>query len=300
MGDPNERWDATQASEIRAEWNAVAEDWNDAATWRRIERGAQSVNDRLVELAALGPGDRVLDVGTGIGEPAVTAARHVGPGGRVLGIDLSDRMIDEARSRVARLGLPQVRFEVADAARLERDLDLTEGSFDAVLSRWMLMLLPDLRTVLADLCRLLRPGGRLAVGLWGHPDRVPLIQTAFAAAASLMPAPPPDAGEPARHLWTDGAQALADVARRAGYEDVRTESVPVANHFSSPRDYADFIARVAGPVRVLKEHLAGRDPDGAERLLAALEEQAKPLCGPGGDLLLISETLILTGSRPAS
>lgn len=289
---------ASHTEEIRAEWNAVASDWNDATVWQRIEAAAQTVNERLADRAGIGPGDRVLDVGTGIGEPAVTAARRVGPSGRVLGIDLAERMIAEGRKRVARLGLPQVELRVADAARL----DLPEGSFDAVLSRWTLMLMEDLQDTLAGLCRLLRPDGRLAVALWGHPHRVPLISIAFEAAmpflGEALPEPPPE--DAPRHLWLAGAPALADVARRAGFRSVRTEVVAVVFEFDSPEQYARFIVRVAGPVRLVAERLAGRDPAAAGRVTDAITVRAARHRGPDGRLRMVNENLVLVGARPAA
>lgn len=283
----------TSAQEIRAEWNAAASAWSEAAVWARIEGAAQGLNDRLADRAGLKTGQRVLDVGTGVGEPAVTAARRVGADGYVLGVDLAERMIDEGRKRVARLGLPQVDLQVGDAARL----DLAPATFDAVLSRWTLMLMEDLRQTLADLRRLLRPGGRLAAALWGHPHRVPLISTTFEAAMPFMaeaaPGPPPSAC----HLWPHGAPALARLARQAGFADVHTEVAAVVFEFDSPEQYTRFITRVAGPVRLLLDRLAERNPKSVEQILAAVTVRAARLRGPDGRLRLVNENLVLSGTR---
>ena len=84
-----------------------------------LERGAQVLSDRLVDLAEIGPGDRVLDVATGLGEPAATAARRVGPNGHVDGVDLSPGMLEFARRRTVRLGLENITFREADADALD-------------------------------------------------------------------------------------------------------------------------------------------------------------------------------------
>ena len=81
----------------RAAWSAAATPW--AKWWEVFERGAQSVNDRLVELACIAPGQRVLDIASGLGEPSFTAARRVGPNGLVLGVDFAPDMVARAAAR---------------------------------------------------------------------------------------------------------------------------------------------------------------------------------------------------------
>ncbi len=107
-----------------------------AAAWDKwfhiIEGGAQGLSDRMVALAAIGPGARVLDVASGLGEPAVAAARRAGPEGAVLATDLSPEMLGYGRKRAEKLGLDNIEFRQMDAQALE----LPEASFDAVLCRW--------------------------------------------------------------------------------------------------------------------------------------------------------------------
>ncbi|HEV3433000.1 MAG TPA: class I SAM-dependent methyltransferase, partial [Nitrososphaera sp.] len=84
--------------------------WNDAAAgwqswWETIERGAQKVSDKIVELADIKPGDKILDIATGIGEPAVTAARRVMPNGKVVATDISPQMLAIAKTRARSVGL---------------------------------------------------------------------------------------------------------------------------------------------------------------------------------------------------
>jgi len=163
-------FDATRyKSTQRQEWDAVAAGWN--KWWEIIEKGAQHVSDRLVELAAIKPGHHVLDVATGIGEPCLTAARRVGATGKVIGTDQSPQMLALARKRATDLGLTNVEFREMDAEAL----DLPEESFDAVLCRWGLMFLPDLTEVLSSIHRLLVSSGRFAATVWGEPQAVPML-----------------------------------------------------------------------------------------------------------------------------
>ena len=98
---------ADQSDDVRRLKNEQKRDWDAAAAgwkkwWAVLEHGAQPVSDRLVELAGVGAGARVLDVATGSGEPAVTAARRAAPGGRVIAVDQSPGMLSIARERAGR------------------------------------------------------------------------------------------------------------------------------------------------------------------------------------------------------
>ena len=89
----------------RQSWNSVANNWQ---KWMTIEKGAEKVSRRLIELAEIKPGSRVLDIATGIGEPAITAANEVGNTGHVLATDISPQMLSVAKHRAISLGLENV------------------------------------------------------------------------------------------------------------------------------------------------------------------------------------------------
>ena len=90
------RFDPTAfKAQQRAQWSEVAQGWR--RRWATFEQGAQPLSDRLMELARVALGQRVLDLATGIGEPALTAAHLVGPGGAVVAIDQAPQMLAVAR-----------------------------------------------------------------------------------------------------------------------------------------------------------------------------------------------------------
>ena len=99
----------------RQEWDRVAAGWE--KWWRTIEDGAQHVNVRLVDLAGVAPSKRVLDIATGIGEPALSAASRVGSAGRVVATDISKQMLDIARIRASTAGVTNVEFLEADPVK---------------------------------------------------------------------------------------------------------------------------------------------------------------------------------------
>jgi SAM-dependent methyltransferase len=112
-----------------------------------------------IALLGLAAGETVLDLGSGPGLDAFLAAREVGPGGRVIGVDMTPEMLDKARRSAAQLGLAQVEFR---EGRLEA-LPVADASVDAVTSNCVINLVPDKARVFAEIARVLKPGGRAVI-----------------------------------------------------------------------------------------------------------------------------------------
>lgn len=125
------------------------------------------VQDELLALAAPARGEAVLDVACGAGVMAVAAAHAVGSAGRVLGVDLSEAMVQASRRRAQDLGLAQAAFARMDAEQLQ----LPDAQFDLVLCALGLMYVPDPDAALRELHRVLRPGGRAVLAVWGERAR---------------------------------------------------------------------------------------------------------------------------------
>src|SRR5919108_2095768 len=150
-----------EAAEFR---DGQRQQWDSAATgWRKwselIDRVASAVSDRLVELAGVEPGSRVLDVAAGYGEPSLSAARKAGPEGGVVATDISAEMLAFGRERAAAAGLENIEFVESAAISLR----FPEGSFDAAVSRWGIIFEPDGEGTAARVRSFLRPGGRMAI-----------------------------------------------------------------------------------------------------------------------------------------
>ena len=156
----------------RWEWDTAVPHLKDWGPF--IVQQLQPVSERMMELADIQPGQRVLDVATDGGEPAVTAAYRVGPSGHVLATDLSPQMVALGRERGAELGLHNIDFREMDAEAP----DLPENSFEIVLCRFGLMFLPNPQVALERLHELLAPGGRLVAAVWGPPHKVPFARWA--------------------------------------------------------------------------------------------------------------------------
>jgi SAM-dependent methyltransferase len=122
----------------------------------------QRLTPHLLRAATISPGDRVLDVGCGCGEPTIEAARATGPDGGVVGLDLSAPMLAVARRLAAEAGVGNVRFVQGDA----QACPLAPAVFDVVISSFGVMFFDDPATAFANILSRLRPGGRLAFLCW--------------------------------------------------------------------------------------------------------------------------------------
>jgi SAM-dependent methyltransferase len=229
----------------RQSWNNVAAAWR--AWWPTFEHGAQKVSDKIVELAEIKPGDKILDIATGIGEPAITAARRVKPNGKVVATDISPQMLAIAKTRARELGLDSVmEFRESDAEAL----DFPKSSFNAILSRWGLMFLPNLPAALVRIRQLLTPNGRLSAAVWPAPSKVPLIDLAFSTVRKQINAPAPPSGMPGPFALAD-ADALKRSFSQAGFKDVRTEIFQITFSFDSPESFTRFHQEVGAPIKAM-------------------------------------------------
>ena len=169
----------------RQSWDSVAKGWQ--KWWKTFENGAQKVSDRLIELANVKSGHKVLDVATGIGEPAISAAKIVGKSGHVTATDISSEMLEIAEERARSLSLNEIMdFKQSDAERLELG---TNQAFNSIICRWGLMFLPNLDRALSNMLGLLVPGGKLAAAVWSEPSKVPLISMPINIARQELQAP---------------------------------------------------------------------------------------------------------------
>ena len=214
-----------------------------------IEKGAQKINDRLIDLAEIKQGNKVLDLATGIGEPAVTVAKNmVGSQGHVLAVDMSSQMLAIARERVTSLGLQDViEFKESDIESLQS----SSLSFDAVLCRWGLMFLPNLDGTLTNIFNALKNGGRLAVSTWSLQSKVPAIGLPMSIIMRELDVSNPSIS-PSSSSATAGNRVvgpfsladdriLKDALQKTGFRDIRVERQNVTFEFASVNDYINHV-----------------------------------------------------------
>lgn len=131
------------------------------ATADRRDAVLAPIAELLLDQAAIQPGAAVLDVGCGCGATSLAAATATGPKGSVVGLDLSQPMLDLARRRAGEAGVPHLRFSQGDA-----QVHRLETSFDVAISRFGTMFFDDPVAAFTNLARHLRPGGRLCIATW--------------------------------------------------------------------------------------------------------------------------------------
>jgi len=269
-------------NEQKRDWDAAAAGWK--KWWSVLERAAQPVSNRLVELAGVGAGARVLDVATGSGEPAVTAARRVAPGGRVIAVDQSPGMLAIARERADALGISNVEFRESDGEALT----IAERDFEAVLCRWGLMFMPDLGRALSGFHQRLVSGGHLAVAVWSTPDKVPMISIGADTVRKLanLPPPPPGALDPLR---LGDTSILNSALARAGFKDITIERMPVTFEFESAEDFTKMREDVASAFRGL---LARQSPELRRQIIAAVTDAAGKFTQSDGKVRTTNETIL--------
>jgi SAM-dependent methyltransferase len=192
--------------------------WNDqawAAAWPKRERLTMAVTDLLLERSHLQAGEKVLDIGTGGGVAALSAARINGDG-TVVGVDISEPLIELARTRAESMSATNVSFAVADV-----QVEAVPGApFDLAISQFGVMFFDEPDAAFANIRRQLTSGGRLAFACWRAPELNPWFP-APALAGIAPPPPPPAPGKSAAGPFTlSDAQHTAALLETSGWRDI--------------------------------------------------------------------------------
>lgn len=269
----------------RRDWGSAAKGWHD---WQELILGSTAgVSRRLVELAGVKPGDRVLDVAAGSGEPSLTAAKVVGSTGHVVATDISSEMLGYARARAQAAGLENIDFVEVDAS----SLDFPPQSFDAALSRWGIIFEPQAEAAAARIRGFLKPGARMAISSWGPPERVPMLSIAMRTVMTRLNVPPPAPGTPGP-LSRPTREAIAGLLEGGGFSEVEVEEIEVNLQWDSAEEYARFTREIAPPITAL---LANHPPEVREETWAAVVEAARPHAAADGTLRLANLVLVAAG-----
>jgi ubiquinone/menaquinone biosynthesis C-methylase UbiE len=240
---------------------AIAPGWERQRA--RIEVGVAPIREWIVSQLAPRPGQAVLELAAGAGDTGFEAAAIIGEGGRLFSTDISPEMVDVARRRGAELKLRNVEYRVMDAEHIELEAD----SVDGVICRFGYMLMADPGAALAETRRVLRPGGCLALAVWGAPERNPWV-TILAGTlieSGLTPAPEPGAPGPFSMASEERTRSLLE---EAGFGTVRTQEATVRFAFSDVDDYLRFATDTAGPHAIVLRGLSDPQRDVVQAQLA--------------------------------
>jgi enediyne biosynthesis protein CalE5 len=280
----------TGGDELRARlhgmWAAVAGSWGEHAGYVD-SRGAEAT-ERMLELTAPVPGERVLELACGPGSVGLAAAERVGPDGEVVLSDVVPEMTSIAAARARELGLSNVSTRVLDLERIEEP----DGTYDVVLCREGLMFAPDPARASREIRRVLRPGGRFAIAVWGPRERNPWLGIVFDAVSAQLGKPVPPPGIPGPFSLEDRDELIA-LLTAGGLADVVVTELSTPLQAGSFEEWWTRTSSLAGPLAQILASL----PDPAERALRArLREAVVPYQTPTG-LELPGVTLLATGRR---
>lgn len=271
----------------RQGWDSVAEGWK--KWWKTIEEGAQVVSDKLVELSRIQEGKNVLDIATGIGEPALTAARKVGSTGKVTAIDLSPAMLAIANERARENGLANIDFQVGDADAFS----LPTSRYDAIISRFGLMFLPDLPNALKIMRDALAQDGRIAAAVWSIPQKVPTFVMPFEVVMKETGTPPPPPGTPGPFSLAN-TDLLQDRFRQAGFQDIKIETNTATFRLPSPLEYADFVRSTAAPISAM---MAGLPAARQEEIWNKVVDASKKFMDAAGAVSFSNEVVYASARK---
>jgi SAM-dependent methyltransferase len=221
--------------------------------------------DMLAHLAAR-PGEKVLDLGTGPGEPAMTIARQVDPGGHVTGVDLSENMVSIANRVAKARGLKNVDFQVMDCAAL----GLPDSLFDAVACCFGFQIFTDPEKAAQEAFRVLKPNGRICVGVWSTGDRVPFLHAIVGPMLEF--AEPDETGYLPTPYETGGPGEMVRFLQAAGFRDGKEVHVEHRVSFDTSEDYLRTILKATPIGHSLEEEEPATQKEVLRKTRANLEQ----------------------------
>jgi SAM-dependent methyltransferase len=253
-------------------WQATASGWE---RWRaQLAENLSPVRTWLITELAPRPGDTVLELCAGPGDTGFAAAEIVGERGRLLSTDFSPEMVEVARRRGAELGLRNVDYRVIDAERIELEAD----SVDCVLCQSGYMLMADPAAALSETRRVLRLGGRVALSVWGDPERNPWAAVPGRFLIERGHLPPPEPGAPGVFSMAS-EERTRELLEGGGFTAVRIKEVGVQWVFRDLDEYERWLLDVSASLALV---IRGLTAEEKQALMSRLEEAFAPFAANGG------------------
>ena len=217
----------------REQWQSAAEAWY---RWSStLSQWLGPATDRMLQMAGVSPGHKVLDVAAGAGEQSITAARKVGSNGYVLATDISPNILEFAKQTAEQAGFHNIEVAVMDG----ENLTLEDESFDIVISRVGLIYFPDQQKALKEMLRVLKSGGKVAAIVYSTPDKNKFFSTPVSIIRSRAKLPAPLPGQPGP-FSLGAADVIESAFVEAGFTDVRSELVDSPLRLSSAKECVRF------------------------------------------------------------
>jgi len=276
--------------QLRHEWTSE----ETVAAWKkwhaRLADFTGGVTRLLLEAAQLRPGMNVLDLASGVGDPVLSEAVAVAPGGHVTATDLNPAMLAFIEEQARQRKITNINFREASAEALP----FPEASFDALTCRFGIMFFPDLHKSLRECLRVLKPKARATFVAWGRREQ-PFFACTGGILMKHIELPKPDPEAPNIAMFGE-ADRMRGALESAGFAKAREEMRTVEGRWrGSVDEYWEQFREVAAPFRVILEKLS------SESKIRAVEEIKSALrrYQQGSEIILPLEIVIGTGTRTA-
>ena len=277
-----------QDSKTLQEWRVTARFWTKHSG--TIRTMFAPLTEALIEVAGISPGQTVLNVAGGAGEPSLTIAERVGSKGSVTCTDAVAEMVAASESEAQRRGLTNITFRQCVADSLPFD----SNSFDAVVCRLGVMFFPDPLAALREMLRVTKPGGSLALAVWHQNELNPFTYIVTEVMSRYVESPPADPDAPNAFRFAEPGK-LVNILKIAGASDVRERVL----HFQieAPISPGEFWAMRSETSDTLREKLAKLP---AEQVLGVTRAVQESVCEyfPNNQMSFPAQMIIVTGKKP--
>jgi enediyne biosynthesis protein CalE5 len=262
---------------------STAPGWEKWAAWNESQQHV--IIEWMLEHAGIRAGQTVLDLASGVGQPAISAARR---GARVIATDVAADMLAacERRAKASGVTLELREMDMHDLR------GIADASVDAVTCAFALMFSPEPINVMREIHRVLKPGGSCTIAVWDEPARNPYFTTMFGALGQLVSMPPPNPTVPGPFRLSAPGE-LERVIRAAGFEHVSVESVPCPYNFDSLEQHYQVAVDMAAPV---KRAVMAATPAQLESFRAVLATALAPF-QTGESISVLTTPLCATGRK---
>jgi ubiquinone/menaquinone biosynthesis C-methylase UbiE len=276
-----------QPTDTLKEWSESAKYWSKHNAI--IRTMFAPLTEALIERADIHEGQSVLDVAGGPGEPSLTIAGVVGPGGCVTHTDAVSEMVETARSEANRRGISNIQFQQCTAD----SLSFPDNSFDVVVCRLGVMLFPDPHAAMREMLRVAKPGGVLAFVVWHKSELNPFCYAVTNVMDQHIAATVDDPDAPSAFRFAELGK-LAKVMREAGAIDVTDDVIKF--DIAAPISPLEFWNMRSKMSDTLRQKLTQLSEDEQSQIAREIEQEVKEFF-PANQMKFPAQMIIATGKK---